>query len=151
MYICKHFKIEELVSKKVFDFYLRNYGANFCWKFFQEQILKDLDAIREFHGQAITINNWKFGGNLSQCGLRSNVDPLVKAKSTPYCSGHCLGIAFDLHSKNNKKLFEDVQKLINNDTLKAFRRLESRQSTKDAWVHVDAMQTTNNKLEIFSV
>lgn len=149
MYICKYFKIEELVSKQVYEYFSRKYGVNFCWKFFQERVLKDLDIIREFHGQAITINNWKFGGSLIQCGLRSNVDPLVKAKLTPYCSGHTLGIAFDLHSKDNKKLFNDVLNLIDNGTLKAFRRLESRQSTKDGWVHVDALQTESGKLEIF--
>jgi len=149
MYTCKYFKIEELVSKQVYEYFSRRYGANFCWKFFQEQILKDLDAIREYHGHSITINNWKFGGSLNQCGLRSNVDPLVKAKSTPYCSGHTLGIAFDLHSKDNIKLFNDIQTLHDKGILKVFRRLESRQSTKDGWVHVDGMQTANNKLEIF--
>ena len=148
MYICKKFTIEELVSKQVYDYFSCKYGANFCWKFFQEQILKDLDAIREYHGQAITINNWKLGGNLRQCGLRSNVDPLVKEKTTPYCSGHTLGIAFDLHSTDNKKLYKDIETLIKNGTLKAFRRLESPQSTKYAWVHVDGLQTTDNKFEI---
>lgn len=149
MYVCKYFKIQELVSKRVFEYFTPKYGAGFCWKFFQEDILKELDLIREFHGQAIIINNWKSGGSLNQCGLRCNVDPLVKAKTNPYCSGHTLGIAFDLHSKDNKKLFEDVQKMINDGTLKAFRRLESRQSTKDGWVHVDGMQTAGDKLEIF--
>jgi len=132
MYTCKYFKIEELVSKQVYEYFSRRYGANFCWKFFQEQILKDLDAIREYHGHSITINNWKFGGSLNQCGLRSNVDPLV-----------------DLHSKDNIKLFNDIQTLHDKGILKVFRRLESRQSTKDGWVHVDGMQTANNKLEIF--
>ena len=81
--------------------------------------------------------------------MRANVDPLVKAKSTPYCSGHTLGIAFDLHSADNKKLYKDIETLIKNGTLKAFRRLESPQSTKYAWVHVDGLQTTDNKFEIF--
>jgi hypothetical protein len=149
MYICKHFKIQELVSKQVYNYFTTKYGALFCWRFFQEQILRELDKIRDYHGQAITINNWNRGGSLSQCGLRANVDPLVKAKSTPYCSGHTLGIAFDLHSADNKKLYKDIETLIKNGTLKAFRRLESPQSTKYAWVHVDGLQTTDNKFEIF--
>lgn len=149
MYICKHFNIKELVSKQVFEYFSKRYGANFCWKFFQEQYLKDLDLIREYHGQAVIINNWHIGGNLSQCGLRSNVDPLVKAKTTPYCSGHTLGIAFDLHSSDNKKLFKDVETLINTGRIKSFKRLESPQSTKYLWVHVDGLQTQNGKLEIF--
>lgn len=146
MYKCKKFKIQELVSNQVF----KRYGAEFCWKFFDEDILIDLDTIREFHGESITINDWSWGGSLQQCGLRCNLDPMVKGKSTIYCSAHCMGKAFDLHSKNNKKLYQDIQILFNQGKLKAIKRLESSASTKFQWVHIDSFQTTCKGIEIFT-
>ena len=146
MYKCKKFKIQELVSNQVF----KRYGAEFCWKFFDEDILIDLDTIREFHGESITINDWSWGGSLQQCGLRCNLDPMVKGKNTIYCSAHCMGKAFDLHSKNNKKLYQDIQTLFNQGKLRVIKRLESSASTKFQWVHVDSFQTTCKGLEIFT-
>ncbi len=146
MYKCKKFKIQELVSNQVF----KRYGAEFCWKFFDEDILIDLDTIREFHGESITINDWSWGGSLQQCGLRCNLDPMVKGKSTIYCSAHCMGKAFDLHSKNNKKLYQDIQTLFKQGKLRVIKRLESSVSTKFQWVHVDSFQTACKGLEIFT-
>ena len=146
MYKCKHFRIEELVSQQVF----KKYGADFCWKFFDEDILKDLDTIREFHGLSITINDWVFGRTLSQCGLRCNKDPLVASAKGIYCSAHVLARAFDLHSSNIKKLYKDVETLFYQGKLKAIRRMESPVSTKYGWCHIDSFQTNDSKkLEIF--
>lgn len=144
MYKCKHFKIQELVSKQVFNKY-----GDFCWRFFSENILRDLDTIREYHG-AITINNWLWSGSFSQCGFRSNLEPIVKEKKTLYCSAHCMGKAFDLHSSNIKKLYQDIQKLFNAGKLLAVKRIESPTSTKYGWCHIDEFQTNNKNLEMFS-
>ena len=146
MYKCKHFGIKELVSKIVFT----KYGEAFCWKFFDEAILRDLDTIREFHNKAIIINNWATGGSFSQCGFRSNMDPMVKAKNTLYCSAHCMGKAFDLHSSDVRKLYKDVQTLYNLGKLHAIQRMESPNSTKYGWCHVDSFQKTCKGLEIFT-
>ena len=145
LYKCKYFDIRELVSPQVYN----KYGAEFCWKFFDELLLQDLDTIREYHG-SITINNWLYGGKNTQCGLRCNMDPLVKSKRTIYCSGHVLARAFDLHSSNIKKLYEDIEKLFNEGKLLAVRRMESSESTKYKWCHIDSFQTSDStKLEIF--
>ena len=145
MYKCKYFKIQELVSKLVYDKY-----GDFCWRFFSEEFKKDLDAIREFHGKSLTINDWCFGkNNFSQCGFRSNLDPMVKEKKTLYCSAHCMGKAVDLHSADNIKLFNDVKTLITQGKLSTIKRLESQESTKNGWVHVDCFETADGKLEIF--
>ena len=145
MYYCKYFKIQELVSKLVYDKY-----GEFCWRFFSEEFKKDLDTIREFHGKSLTINDWCFGkSNFSQCGFRSNLDPMVKEKKTLYCSAHCMGKAVDLHSADNIKLFNDVKTLITQGKLLTIKRLESQESTKNGWVHVDCFETTDGKLEIF--
>lgn len=152
MYICVHFGIKELVSKMVYDFYKPKYGETFLWKFFDTQVLKDLDYIREKWGREIIINNWATGGNLQQCGLRCNIDPLVKSRTTPYIGGHNLAKGFDLHDikGENAKLHEFVCNLIKRKELKTFRRVESLKST-GTWVHVDAMRTANDTLEIFNV
>ena len=42
MYKCEHFKIQELVSKIVYDRF-----KDFAWSFFDENVLKDLDTIIE--------------------------------------------------------------------------------------------------------
>ncbi len=149
MYKCRHFGIKELVSKQVYEYFTKLYGESFCWRFFSEQELRDLDTIRDYHGQEIIINNWASGGSFSQCGLRSNVDPLVKSKTTPYCSGHTLGKAFDLHSSDCHKLYKDVDYLMKNGKLKALKRIESPVSTKYGWCHVDSLQTLNGQIEYF--
>lgn len=143
IYKCRYFKIQEIVSPLVY----KKFGDS-AWKFFDEDILKDLDAIREYHGKPITVNNWHIGGSLKQCGLRCNKDELVANKKDVYCSAHCLAKAFDLHSSNIPKLYNDVEFLIKNKRLKKIRRIESSQTTKYTWCHIDAMQTSND-IEFF--
>lgn len=152
MYICEHFGIKELVSNVVYNFYKPKYGESFIWKFFDTDVLQDLDTIRKTWGRGIIINNWASGGNLRQCGLRCNIDPLVKEKTTPYLGGHNLAKGFDLHDTKgeNLKLYNHVISLIQNKKLKTFRRVENIKSTP-SWVHVDALRTTNDGLEIFNV
>lgn len=138
MYKCKYFKLQELVSPIVFNHY-----GDFAWSFFDANILRDLDKIRKQFGKSITINTWLYGGNTTQCGFRSNMDKLVKDKKTLYCSAHCMGKAFDLHSSDNINLFDLIYKMINCGELSTLKRLESRQSTKDGWVHIDGFQSDN--------
>lgn len=148
MYRCKYFEITELVSRAVYV----KFGA-FAWSFFDEDILKDLDKIRENWGSAIIINNWANKGNLSQCGLRSNAEPIVKNyKNTPYCSAHCLAKGFDLHPANGryKDFYNFVCNAIRQKVLKKFKRVENIKFTPN-WIHVDAFQTDSGDLEIFDV
>jgi hypothetical protein len=142
MYKCKYFGIKELVSKLVYD----KFGDT-CWQWFDADILQDLDTIRESWGKPIIINNWATGGNLSQCGLRTNADPLVKAKTIPYCSRHCFAKAFDLHDKagSHQALWTHVQNLILNKKLKRFNGLEKFSSTP-TWTHVEADNISSNIL-----
>lgn len=139
MYKCIHFGIKELVSKIVYD----KFGES-AWMFFDEDVLKDLDTIREVVGHSIIINNWGIGGgNLSQCGLRTNMDPLVKEKKSLYISSHMMGKGFDLHDGlgYNDKLWSVVYDLIRTKKLRKFKRLENKVSTP-TWVHVDSYQSS---------
>lgn len=154
-YYCKHFKIQELVSKAVYDYYKSRYGEKFLWNFFEEEYLMDLDTIREARGSAIYINNWHLGGNLQQCGLRSNIEQLTKdhtSKSIPYLGGHNLAKGFDLHDGkgDNKALHKLVCNLISKKKLKKLKRVENIVSTPN-WTHTDGLQTPDGSLQIFNI
>ena len=107
MYKCQYFGIKELVSPVVYDKWKEQ-----AWMFFDENVLQDLDKIRETYGSPIIINNWANG--LKQCGLRSNMDEMVKSKKTLYLSAHTMGKGFDLHCAygHNNKLWQHCYNLI---------------------------------------
>lgn len=136
MYKCVYFGIKELVSPIVYE----KWGER-AWMFFDEDVLRDLDTIRETYKSEIIINNWATGGSLKQCGLRSNMDELVKSKKTLYLSAHCLAKGFDLHCRygHNQKLWQHCYNLILHKKLKKFRRLENIKATT-GWVHIDGFQ-----------
>lgn len=137
MYKCQYFDIKELVSPIVYD----KWGEQ-AWMFFSADTLKDLDLIRETYGHPIIINNWNTG--LKQCGLRSNMDELVKSKKTLYLSAHTMGKGFDLHCfyGHNNKLWQHCYSLILCGKLKTFKRLENIKDT-NGWVHIDCFQSDN--------
>ena len=137
MYKCQHFGIKELVSPIVY-----NKWKEQAWMFFDENVLRDLDTIRETYGSPIIINNWANG--LKQCGLRSNMDEMVKNKKTLYLSAHTMGKGFDLHCfyGHNNKLWQHCYNLIKSKKLKAFKRLENIKNT-NGWAHIDTFQSDN--------
>ena len=137
VYRCIYFPIKELVSPIVYE----KWGEQ-AWMFFSEDTLRDLDYIRESYGSPIIINNWARGGTLKQCGLRSNMDDLVKSKKTLYLSAHTMGKGFDLHCAygHNSKLWQHVYDLISKGKLKSFRRLENLKDTP-TWTHTDSFQS----------
>ena len=49
--------------------------------FIDTKLIKVLDQLREHFNRPITVNNWMWGGNLEQRGLRANLDELVKNKT----------------------------------------------------------------------
>ena len=136
MYKCIYFGIKELVSPIVYN----KWGEQ-AWMFFSPDTLQDLDLIRQTWGSSIIINNWASGDNLKQCGLRSNLDDIVKEKTQKGClylSAHTMACGFDLHAGNglNNKLWSHCYQLILHKKLKYFRRLEDLKLTP-GWVHID--------------
>ena len=73
--VSKYFKIEELVSKKVYEKYKEK-----SWQFIDPTLIKVIDLIREHFNAPVTINNWLWGGALEQRGLRTNCDEIVKER-----------------------------------------------------------------------
>lgn len=143
----KYFRIEELVSKQVYEKYKEK-----CWEFIKPEIILFLDNIREFYKKPVIVNNWLYGGNLSQRGLRTNQDPIVKEKNSLYVSQHCLGGAVDFNVQGVSP--EEVAKHIidNQEYYRNFiSRLENPKQTA-TWTHVDCANTEDEeKIIIFNV
>ncbi len=138
----KYFKIQELVSKAVYE----KYGEK-SWEFIDERLIKTLDLLREHFNKPITVNNWLFGGNLHQRGLRANKDEIVKNKSDYYISQHCLGKAADLNVKGMtaQEVYEDILK--NKGKFPLIARIENIKNTP-TWVHIDVANV--NEFKIFN-
>ena len=85
MYICKHFKIHELVPPRIYE----KRGEK-AWELLDERALITLDALRDRFGVA-TVNNYKFGGTRLWSGLRTPDSPYYSETSQ-----HSLGKAFDV-------------------------------------------------------
>ena len=136
----KYFKIQELVSKAVYE----KYGEK-SWEFIDERIIKILDLLREHFDKPITVNNWIFGGNLHQRGLRANKDEIVKSKSDYYISQHCLGKAVDLNVKGMtaQEVYEEILK--NKSKFPLISRIENIKNTP-TWVHIDVANTDEFKI-----
>jgi hypothetical protein len=143
MYKCQYFKIQELVSPIVF----KTYGE-FAWSFFDENLLKDLDSIRELTGSPLIVNGNFRGCSYIESGLRCNMDSIVAIKKQPYLSAHVLGRAFDIKSRklSSQKLYDFI--LTNQHKFKAIKRMEDIKKTP-TWVHIDSLNTNNNNIAIF--
>lgn len=143
----KYFKIQELVSKQTYE----KYGEK-SWMFLDERLISTLDALREYFNAPITVNNWLWGGNLQQRGLRTNCDEIVKnktLKNSLYVSQHCLGKAVDFNVKNHT--VKDVYKVIleNPKAFPYIKRIENINKTP-TWVHIDIANTENENIIIFN-
>lgn len=147
MFKCRYFSIKELVSPQVYEKF-----NEFAWAFFDERVLRDLDKIRREWGSPIIINDWAYGGQYRESGLRCNVDSIVASKASPYLSGHVLAKAFDMKPKNGdvKELYNLVWDLMLSDKLKKLKRLEHIKHTP-TWVHADGLRTQNNSPEVFTL
>ena len=136
----KYFKIQELVSEAVY----KKYGEK-SWEFIDYRLIKVLDLLREHFNKPITVNNWIFGGNLHQRGLRANKDEIVKSKSDYYISQHCLGKAVDLNVKGMtaQEVYEEILK--NKSKFPLISRIENIKNTP-TWVHIDVANTDEFKI-----
>lgn len=142
--ISKYFKIQELVSKSVYD----KYGDK-CWEFINPKIIIFLDRLRKDLDKPITVNNWLWRGEFQQRGLRANKDPIVAIKKDYYLSQHCLGNAVDFNVKgmSTKEVYYYI---INNYNkyMDCISRIENI-DTAPTWVHVDCANTNSDALVVF--
>lgn len=126
-----YFDIGELVCRDVYD----KFGEG-AWQFFDGRLLETLLVVREKLGKPVYVNNWQWGGILTQRGLRCNVCPLVREKTKlqkVYVSAHLQGTALDFDVKG-MDASEVRQWIGKNQILLPYPvRLES----DVPWVHLD--------------
>ena len=132
---CKHFKLYELVSPQVY----KKYGET-AWQFFDPRLLITIDWIREKLDKAITINDWQWGGNFDERGLRCNMDPMMVEKTESgkiYCSPHPFGqgVDFDVEGMTAHEVRDWLED--NKEDLPYAIRLEKGVN----WVHMDVRNT----------
>lgn len=140
--VSKYFKIQELVSEAVY----KKYGDK-SWEFIDTRLIKVLDLLREHFGKPIIVNNWCFGGNLHQRGLRANQDEIVRNKKDYYISQHCLGKAIDFNVKGMtvEEVYNEI--LRNREKFYLISRIEDIKATP-TWIHIDVANV--DKFKIFN-
>ena len=131
----KYFKVYELVDEATYSLL----GDN-AIKLFNQDLLKDLDQIREDLGRPITVNTWKNEGDLSQRGFRSQ-ESNVGSKSSQHRTGNA--VDFDVEGMNAI----DVRTYIleNKDLYPNIMRMEA----KVGWVHLDSKLLRDDQERIY--
>lgn len=134
MTIKDYFHIKEWVCPHVYDKH-----REYAWNFIDKRLLETMLVIRERIGKPIVINNWGKGGQHTQRGLRCNICPIPKEKTSLeklYMSAHCQGMGVDFNVVGMS--VADVHKwLKENQILLPYPiRLEDIESAP-TWIHLD--------------
>lgn len=127
-YYPKYFRVQELVSPAVYE----DLGDRSILTM-DRGILKTIDAIREFYGKPMIINDWSFGGQFRYRGYRDRT-----WNGSPY-SQHCFGRAVDFDVKGLKasKVRKDI--MDNPDHFPYVTAIEKGTT----WVHIDCRPTAS--------
>lgn len=129
-YKCQYFKIEELVDEAT---YLR-YGEK-AWQFLDDRLLKLADFLRSKFGSCI-VNDWVWGGNYSESGLRSP-DTSTGAMYSQHKFGRALDMKFKEHKAQTIREWleinwtEDLSKAVLGEVVKI------TVETDITWLHID--------------
>lgn len=122
----KNFELKELVCPHV----LNQYGDK-AWQFLSTELLSTINVLRnKVINRPMIINN---GTTFTQRGLRCNICELVKSKTKPYMSAHCLGKAIDFHCTDITP--EECRQLIKKNINEFEYPIRLEEGVN--WVHVD--------------
>jgi len=148
----EYFDVREIVSKDVFKKF-KERGDYFFLSRFDPRLLEVMVFVRKDLGRSITINNWIFGGDLHQRGLRENTSEIVSNKTTPYLSAHVLGKAFDFNVEGMSSSHVREYLMSISELLPYKIRLENKLNGKEiSWVHLDVCDEPKNpKVYLFNV
>lgn len=127
IYRCKHFKIQELVSKEMYNRYKNNQWK--LWLLFDKRILEQADLHRERYGRCY-INNWVWGGTLQYCGFR---EPSCLEGSD--ISQHRYGRALDLHFTDWD--LKDIRDTLIKDCIAGINKTITGIEKDVDWLHID--------------
>lgn len=138
----KHFKIYELVGKRVYS----KYGES-AWKFIDPKLIDNIDWLRDSLNKKITANTWFWGGRFSQRGLRHNLSAITVKKTLKksiYLSAHIFGKALDFDVEGM------TAKEVRNYIIKHKKELPHPCRLEDgvSWVHMDVIDT-GKKVYVF--
>ncbi len=136
MYICKHFKIGELVPPEAIVLYKDN-----IWGQLTENIKITADAIREHFGREMSINN-KY---MKYRGLRTSNSSDYNPKSQ-----HSIGNAIDFTIEDFTPSLIRYE-ILSNPDIEAFKLIGGVEDFKGmTWVHVDCRPRSNGKILVFN-
>lgn len=120
----KHFKIQELVPKVIFDA-----KGEKAWQLIDSRLVEMVDLIKErFPKGTMTINNWLWDGNREWSGLRVAGSPYYSWTSQ-HSFGRAIDAVFSHYSIDEVR--EDI--LNNPDIYKYIKGVELGVS----WLHID--------------
>ena len=135
MYICKNFKIYELVPQELITL-----PEEYLWGLFDQNLLRVIDRLRDELGKPITINTWKNNGEFSLRGFRPK-STKIGAKNSPHKKGKALD--FDVFGMTAQQVRDYIIK--NHAKFPEIKRME-----KDVtWVHIDTVPNKNDALYLF--
>jgi len=135
MYIPKYFAAHELVPPSVYD--ALNGDERRIFNLFDDRQLRTDDMLRERYGP-VTINNWKWGGNFKESGLR---DPRTGTGAA--WSQHKFGRGTD--KKFDKVTAEEIrQDILANPNNEAFQFITCIEMGV-SWLHTDCRNWDKNK------
>lgn len=143
----KYFSPEEFFSPKAYDKY-KHLGSYFFLSRLDIRLIKTLLVLRTTLNLPFTINNYKFGGRLTQRGVRDTSTALMKdraLKNDPWLSAHSLamGVDFDVKGMTATEVRSWIKE--NKDLLPFKVRLERRYKGKEiSWVHLDVCDDPRN-------
>jgi len=134
----KHFKVEEICTRKQFE----DYGE-LVLNFMDFNILNVADKVREISGKRIIINDWCFGGTMEYSGLRPQVCSVGVLNSQ-----HKYGRALDLHIEGMSG-FDMFKMICENAKILMPLGLTSIEAHCLTWAHIDSRYTGLDNLFIF--
>ena len=142
MYKCNYFQPYELVPKEVYDLFLE---PEAIYGIFDENALRVIDLVREWSRVGLTVNNWFWNGNRSECGFRTKNSRVGAARSA-----HKLGKAFDIISTRltAQELWDIIER--NKDKLPCKIRIEKTNNNKPiTWLHIGTDVNVTQKEMIY--
>ena len=142
----KYFGIRELVPRHVYTV-----RGNKSWQLLDYRALETLEWLRENLGECV-VNDWSWGGNFSQSGLRTfafymqdgiTTTVAAKLKLDSSFSQHKYGRAFDCKFKH--KTAEEARQFIKDNWEKSGFDWPLTLEEGVSWLHFDVRnQKTNN-------
>lgn len=136
MYICKYFRLEELLPKVIYEDEEVPNKYSF-WLMFDENLLYVIDRLRDDYG-AMNCNTWLWGGRSHLRGFR----PFNVKDTGAKLSQHKFGRGVDLIPKyiHPDKIREDIR----NRKRSYMEKIKAIETNID-WLHID-FRNNNGKL-----